>query len=105
VAPELRKHIEVMEIATPMTYWRYTGNTKGSISAAKPTFKNIYSGVAHHQTPVKNLLVGGHCGEYGGGVPIAVKSGMNASLIVLKALAPSAYLHLRAMLSEHKKNR
>lgn len=99
VAPELRQYIEVMEIATPVTYWRYTGNTKGSISGAKPTGRNIRAGIAHCQTPVKNLLVGGHCGEYGGGVPIAVKAGANASLIVLKALAPSACQKLRDVMN------
>jgi prolycopene isomerase len=98
VAPGLRQHIEVMEIATPITYWRYTGNTKGSISGAKPTGKNIHARIAHYQTPVKNLLVGGHCGEYGGGVPMAVKAGTNASLIILKALAPLAYKQLRDVL-------
>lgn len=98
VAPELRQYIEVMEIATPITYWRYTGNTKGSISGAKPTGRNIRSGIAHCQTPVNNLLIGGHCGEYGGGVPIAVKAGANASLIVLKALAPAACQQLRRVL-------
>lgn len=99
VAPGLRQHIEVMEIATPVTYLRYTGNTKGSISAAKPTAKNIRAGIAHYRTPVRNLLVGGHCGEYGGGVPMAVKAGTNASLIVMKALAPSAYRQLRDVLN------
>lgn len=95
VAPGLRQQIEVMEIATPVTYWRYTGNTKGSISGSKPTGKNIRAGIAHYRTPVKNLLVGGHCSEYGGGVPIAVKAGMNASLIVLQELLPAAYRQLR----------
>ncbi len=99
VAPGLRQHIEVMEIATPVTYWRYTGNTKGSISGAKPTGRNIRARIAHYQTPVRNLLVGGHCGEYGGGVPMAVKAGTNASLIVMKALAPSAYIQLRDILN------
>ena len=99
VAPGLRQHIEVMEIATPVTYWRYTGNTKGSISGAKPTGKNIRAGIAHCQTPVRNLLVGGHCGEYGGGVPMAVKAGTNASLIVMKELAPSNYRQLRDVLN------
>lgn len=98
VAPGLRQYIEIMEIATPVTYWRYTGNTKGSISGAKPTGKNIRAGVAHFQTPVRNLLVGGHCAEYGGGVPMAVKAGTNASLIVLKALVPTAYRRLRDVL-------
>jgi prolycopene isomerase len=98
VAPGLRQYIEVMEIATPVTFWRYTGNTKGSISGAKPTGKNIRAGIAHYRTPVKNLLVGGHCGEYGGGVPMAVKAGTNASLIVMKTLMPSAYRQLRDVL-------
>jgi prolycopene isomerase len=93
-----RQYIEIMEIATPVTYWRYTGNTKGSISGAKPTGRNIRAGIAHYQTPVRNLLVGGHCAEYGGGVPMAVKAATNASLIVMKALAPAAYKQLRAVL-------
>jgi prolycopene isomerase len=97
-APGLRSNIEVMEIATPITYWRYTGNTKGSISGTKPTGRNIRSGVAHYKTPVKNLLVGGHYGEYGGGVPMAVKAATNASLIVMKDLAPSAYAELKDVL-------
>jgi membrane-associated phospholipid phosphatase len=66
---------------------------------AMPTTKNILAGVAHYRTSVKNLLVGGHCGEYGGGVPLAVKAGTNASLIILKELAPSAYQELRTALS------
>lgn len=98
IAPGLRSHIEVKEIATPVTYWRYTGNTKGSISGAKPTAKNIRAKVAHYQTPVPHLLVGGHYGEYGGGVPMAIKAGTNASLIVLKVLKPDAYHQLRDVL-------
>jgi prolycopene isomerase len=93
-----RQYIEVMEIATPVTFWRYTGNTKGSISGAKPTGKNIRAGIAHYQTPVRNLLVGGHCAEYGGGVPMAVKAATNASLIIMKALVPGAYKELRNVL-------
>ena len=95
----LREHIEVKEIATPITYWRYTGNTKGSISGVKPTGRNIRAGVARHKTPVKNLLIGGHCGEYGGGIPMAVKSASNASLIILKDLNPQAYQELKSIMS------
>lgn len=98
IAPGLRRHIEVREIATPVTYWRYTGNTKGSISGAKPTRKNIHAGIAHYRTPVPHLLVGGHYGEYGGGVPMAMKAGTNASLLVLKELKTEAYHRLREVL-------
>jgi prolycopene isomerase len=103
VAPGLREHIEVKEIATPITYWRYTGNTKGSMSGAKPTAKNIRAKIAHYQTPVPHLLIGGHYGEYGGGVPMAIKAGTNASLIVLQALKPEAYRQLRDVLNGNGK--
>lgn len=97
-APGLRRHIEVIEIATPVTYWRYTGNSCGSIMGAKPTARNIRAGVAHMRTPVPGLLIGGHCAEYGGGVPMAVKAGANASLIVLQQRNPAAYAALKAVL-------
>jgi len=98
LAPTLRQHIEVMETATPVTYWRYTGNTGGRMSGAKPTGRNIHAGVAHYRTPVKRLLLGGQNAEYGGGVPMAVKAGANASLIVMKDLRPAAFAQLKALL-------
>jgi prolycopene isomerase len=98
--PNLRQHIEVMEIATPVTYWRYTGNTMGSISGVKPTVRNVRAGVAHYQTPVGRLLLGGHCGEYGGGVPMAVRAAANASLIVLKDLNPAGYSRLKSVVND-----
>jgi prolycopene isomerase len=98
--PTLRQHIEVMEIATPVTYWRYTGNTMGSISGVKPTIRNVRAGVAHYQTPVRRLLLGGHCGEYGGGVPMAVRAAANASLIVLKEMNPEGYVRLKSVVND-----
>lgn len=98
--PGLRQHIEVMEIATPVTYWRYTGNTEGSISGVKPTVRNVRAGVAHYQTPVPRLLLGGHCGEYGGGVPMAVRAAANASLIVLKEMDPQGYSRLKSVMTD-----
>ncbi len=98
LAPELRNHIEVMDIATPITYWRYTGNRYGSIMGARPTRKNIKNKIAHYSTPVKNLLLGGHWSEYGGGVPIAVKAGTNTSLLILREIAENAYRELRDLM-------
>jgi len=98
--PGLRQHIEVMEIATPVTYLRYTGNSMGSISGVKPTVRNVRAGVAHYQTPVRRLLLGGHCGEYGGGVPMAVRAAANASLIVLKEMNPEGYRRLKAVVND-----
>lgn len=84
VAPGLRSKILFYEVATPVTHYRYTGNKNGTMMGAKPGRKNMQNKIAHYQTPVKNLLLGGHWAELGGGVPIATKAGTNASLLVLK---------------------
>jgi phytoene dehydrogenase-like protein len=84
LSPSLREHIELIDVATPVTHWRYTGNRDGSIMAARPSRANFRNKVAHYQTPVKNLLLAGQWAELGGGVPVAVRAGTNAALIVLR---------------------
>lgn len=91
IGHDIRSHIEYCDIATPITHWRYTGNRDGSLMGARPGKANMQAGIAGHKTPVKNLWLGGHWAELGGGVPIAVKSGMNASLLVLKELKPKVF--------------
>jgi phytoene dehydrogenase-like protein len=81
---QLREHILFYEVATPITYYRYTGNKNGSMMGTRPGKKNMQSKVAHYQTPISNLIIGGQWAELGGGVPIAVKTGFNSALIVLK---------------------
>jgi phytoene dehydrogenase-like protein len=95
---DLLRHIEVSEIATPVTYWRYSRNRGGSTMGQKPTMKNITGRVAHYHTPVRNLLLGGHWAEYGGGIPIAVKAAANASLLVLKETNEKEFTALRDVL-------
>jgi phytoene dehydrogenase-like protein len=84
IAPGLRSHILFYDVATPVTHYRYTGNKNGTMMGAKPGKKNMQSKIAHYQTPVKNLILGGHWAELGGGVPIAAKAGTNACLLILK---------------------
>ena len=84
IAPGLRAHILFYEVATPVTHWRYTGNKGGTMMGARPGRKNMKNKISHYRTPVKNLILGGHWAELGGGVPIAGKAGANASLLVLK---------------------
>jgi phytoene dehydrogenase-like protein len=91
MAPGLREHILFYDVATPVTHWRYTGNKNGTMMGAKPGRANMQNKIAHYQTPVKNLLLGGHWAELGGGVPIAVKAGTNAGLLILKKENPAAF--------------
>lgn len=83
-APGLRTHILFYDVATPITHWRYTGNKNGTMMGAKPGSSNMKNKIAHYRTPVKNVLLGGHWAELGGGVPIAVKAGSNAALLVMQ---------------------
>jgi phytoene dehydrogenase-like protein len=84
LAPGLCNHILFYEVATPVTHWRYTGNKNGTMMGARPGRKNMKNKISHYRTPVKNLILGGHWAELGGGVPIAAKAGANASLLILK---------------------
>ncbi|MCX6199061.1 MAG: NAD(P)/FAD-dependent oxidoreductase [Bacteroidetes bacterium] len=88
VAPGLRSHILFYEVATPFTHQRYTGNKNGTMMGARPGKENMKAKVAHYRTPVNNLILSGHWAELGGGVPIAVKSGFNAALLVFKDERP-----------------
>jgi prolycopene isomerase len=91
LCPSLREHILFYEVATPITHYRYTGNRNGTMMGARPGKKNYQLDIAHYQTPVQHLLLGGHWAELGGGVPIAVKAGSNAALLVLKKEKPDAF--------------
>ena len=94
LCPNLREHILFYEIATPVTYYRYTHNKDGTMMGTRPGRKNMELKVSHYRSPVKNLIIGSHWSELGGGVPIAVKAGYNASVIVLKDTNKEAYKEL-----------
>src|SRR5690606_5946499 len=66
----------------------------GSIVGTKPSSANVKSGVAHYLTPVRNLIFSGQWAELGGGVPIAVKAGTNAALLVLRRERKEAFANL-----------
>jgi phytoene dehydrogenase-like protein len=91
IAPGLRGHILFYEVATPITHWRYTGNKNGTMMGARPGRQNMKNKISHYRTPVKNLILGGHWAELGGGVPIAAKAGANASLLILQKEKPVAF--------------
>lgn len=100
LAPGLRQHIEVLESATPLTYWRYTGNKDGSVMGTRPTGNNIRARVGRYRLPIKGLFLGGQWAEYGGGVPLAAKAGANAALLILKGRKKDGYEKLKRVLDD-----
>jgi prolycopene isomerase len=101
ICPNLREHILFYEVATPVTYHRYTLNKDGSMMGTRPGKANMQAKVAHYKTPVKNITIGGHWAELGGGVPIAVKAAYNAALIVLKDENKAAYNEMIAYIKNN----
>jgi phytoene dehydrogenase-like protein len=81
----LKDKIEVVDIATPATFRRYTNNWKGSVQGWLPG-KNIIA-----QSPVKSELPGlkgfyfiGHWSIPGGGLPVAIKSARDVAQMICK---------------------
>jgi phytoene desaturase len=79
----LREHIEVVDIATPATYYRYTGNRLGAAQGWM-TGRNIMA-----RTPVSCRLPGleglyysGHWSQPGGGLPVAIKSARDTVQVI-----------------------
>lgn len=81
---DIQRHILFVDVATPITHWRYTGNKLGTMMGAKPGKKNMKAKVAQYTTGYGNMFIGGQWAELGGGVPIATRAGVNAALLVLK---------------------
>ncbi len=99
---DLRSRIEICEVATPITYGRYTGNKNGAIMGFRPTRANIWARLARRTTPVPNVLLGGQWAEIGGGVPGAVSAGANAAAILLMTEHPLAFAELRDVMDKEK---
>lgn len=84
VLPGLREGIEHMEIATPWTLERYTGNTQGAAYGWEQT-----PGQKPLEMPIRNLLVAGHWGAFGGGILSAAYSGCSAARSLERCLEGS----------------
>jgi phytoene dehydrogenase-like protein len=71
----IRSNIEVIDIATPATFHRYTNNWKGSIQGWLPG-KELFARppVTIELPGLKNFYYCGHWSVPGGGLPTAVKS-------------------------------
>jgi prolycopene isomerase len=70
--------IEVQESATPLTNWRYTGNTAGAIYGFEQSMDNAFMNRIENKTPVKGLYLASAWGNPGGGYAGAFRAGQSA---------------------------
>jgi prolycopene isomerase len=78
--------IEVQEAATPLTNWRYTGNTEGAIYGFEQSMDNAFMNRIKTETPVNGLYLASAWGNPGGGYAGAFRAGQSAFQAVMKDL-------------------
>jgi all-trans-retinol 13,14-reductase len=76
VLPGLSGAIEVKEIGTPLTNWRYTRNYRGAIYGWDQTMNNSGANRVPHTTPIENLYLAGAWTQPGHGYGAVVPSGL-----------------------------
>jgi phytoene dehydrogenase-like protein len=84
VLPGLSDAIEVKEIGTPLTNWRYTSNYRGAIYGWDQTLNNTGPNRLPHTTPIKNLYLAGAWTQPGHGYGAVVPSGLQCFGEIMK---------------------
>jgi prolycopene isomerase len=84
VIPGLSAMIEVKDSATPLTNWRYTGNTEGAIYGFEQSMDNAYMNRIKNRTPIKGLYLASAWGNPGGGYAGVYRGGQSAFLALME---------------------
>ncbi len=82
--PGLSKAIEVIEVGTPLTNWRYTRNYRGAIYGWNQTPDNSGPTRLPHGTPIKNLFLAGAWTQPGHGYGAVIPSGLQCFAEIMK---------------------
>ncbi|MEM2134153.1 MAG: NAD(P)/FAD-dependent oxidoreductase [Candidatus Jordarchaeaceae archaeon] len=79
VYPGVREHMEVVEVSTPLTNMRYTGNPGGSILGTPYSPNNVFLDRLPQEGPLKGLYFAGAWTQIGGGFQTCITSGIMAA--------------------------
>lgn len=82
--PGLAPQVEMCDVATPMTWERYTGNWQGSFEGWLITTKTFGKRMRKTLPGLKNFYMAGQWVEPGGGLPTAAMSGRHALQMICK---------------------
>jgi phytoene dehydrogenase-like protein len=84
--PGIAEQVEMRDVASPLTFERYTGNWKGSFEGWMVTPETWSMGKIMRKTlpGLDNFYMAGHWVEPGGGIPPAAMSGRNVIQIICK---------------------
>jgi len=82
--PDIKSKIEVIDIATPLTFERYTGNWKGSYEGWLFSKKAIMTRMGQALPGLSDFYMAGQWVSPGGGLPSGVITGRNALKLICK---------------------
>lgn len=85
IYPGITAQVEVTDVATPLSYERYTGNWQGSSCGwllTKDTMLMMIQGVDKTLPEVEDFYLAGQWVEPGGSVPVVAASGKNAVQVI-----------------------
>jgi phytoene dehydrogenase-like protein len=80
--PGISALVEVTDVATPYTTWRYTLNHRGAYEGWLPTAKNMMNFIPRTLPGLANFYMAGQWVMPGGGVPICLYSGRHVIQIL-----------------------
>lgn len=73
--PQLRRAVQVADVATPLTYWRQTRSWRGAFEGWMPRGESTFTHMKKTLPNLEGLYMAGQWVEPGGGVPMAILSG------------------------------
>jgi phytoene dehydrogenase-like protein len=82
--PGLADHVEMYDVATPVTFQRYTGNWQGSYEGWLITTKTLRMQMKNTLPSLDNFYMAGQWVAPGGGLPSGVMTGRNVVQIICK---------------------
>jgi phytoene dehydrogenase-like protein len=82
--PGISNQVEMWDVATPISFERYTGNWQGSALGWDCTTKTFFMPMSKTLPGLDNFYMAGHWVEPGGGVPMAALSGRNVIQLICK---------------------
>jgi phytoene dehydrogenase-like protein len=81
----IKDAIEVIDVATPATFNRYTSSWKGSTQGWLPGPNVLAPSPVNFTFPgLKNFYYSSHWNQPGGGLPVAVKTGRDIAQLIAK---------------------
>jgi phytoene dehydrogenase-like protein len=83
--PGLAAKVEMRDMATPITFERYTGNWRGSFEGWRISPKTLMMRMGKTLPGLKNFYMAGQWVEPGGSLPTSAMSGRNAIQIICRA--------------------